>query len=335
MAFSNQTKFIYLILAIFVFQVRSRTLIIEDAAIVEKHEEWMIHHGRIYHNSETKEKRFQIFQINRRNIHNFNKASNKTYELDLNHFADLTNKEFLTTYTGYRAQEVAQTINKSTKAPTDYHITDVPESIDWRQRGVVTGVKFQGECGSCWAFSAVAAVEALIGNGVSLSIQQLLDCTYESNGCRGGTMNSAFRYMAQNQGITLESFYPYQLMQTTCMISNGVIKIGGYEDVPPNDEEKLKGFVSMRPVSVAVDASSDYFRFYSNGIFPAQDCGNSLNHGVLLVGYGTSVDGIKYWLIKNSWGTQWGEDGYMRLERDASVYGGACGVAMDPSFPFL
>ncbi|XP_050225512.1 macrodontain-1-like [Mercurialis annua] len=332
MALSNQTKYIYLILSIFVFQVRSRILTIEDATIVEKHEQWMVHHGRTYQNIEEKEKRLQIFKTNLKNIQNFNKASNKTYELGLNHFADLTNEEFLATYNGYKMQKLDQATNISTKTPHDYQIFEVPDSVDWRQRGFVTYVKSQGKCGSCWAFSAVAAVEGLVGYDISLSEQQVLDCA-QSNGCRSGTMDGAFRYIIENQGITLESYYPYELMQKTCRMSRNVVKISAYMDVAPNDEETLKAFVSMQPVSVAVDSGSYNFQFYRGGILMAQDCGHSLNHGVLLVGYGTSVDGIKYWLIKNSWGVQWGENGYMRLERGANVYGGACGVALNPSFP--
>ncbi|EEF39872.1 cysteine protease, putative [Ricinus communis] len=338
MALPLQTKLaiVLMILVTWVSQAMPRPLIDEDA-VAEKHEQWMARHGRTYQDDEEKERRFHIFKKNLKHIENFNNAFNRTYKLGLNHFADLTDEEFLATYTGYKMPKVLPTANITTKTTQSSDVlyeANVPESIDWRTRGVVTPVKNQGRCGCCWAFSAAAAVEGIIGNGVSLSAQQLLDCVPDSNGCNGGFMDNAFRYIIQNQGLASATYYPYQLMREMCRPSNNAARISGYVDVTPADEETLKSAVARQPVSAAVDATSELnFKYYGGGIFPPQDCGSTLTHAITIVGYGTSAEGTKYWLIKNSWGEGWGEGGYMRLQRDVGSYGGACGIALRASYP--
>ncbi|XWS16856.1 hypothetical protein CRYUN_Cryun33cG0016600 [Craigia yunnanensis] len=318
-------------------QAMSRT--IQEAAIADRHEQWMATYGRKYEGKLEKEKRFRIFKDNLEYIESFNNGGNRSYKLGINEFADMTQDEFLAAHTGYKMQE-----NPTTSIPTSFRyqsVSEIPTNLDWREKGAVTPVKYQDKCGCCWAFSAVAAIERIIqittGKLISLSEQQLLDCSTngENRGCNGGLMMNAFDYVMQNRGITTEENYPYLAMQGTCDAdkeTDKVVDISSYEMVPPNNEEALLKAVANQPVSVALEGDGQYFQFYQGGIFTGY-CGTALNHAVTIVGYGTSEEGTNYWLIKNSWGTNWGENGYMKIQRDVGTPGGLCGIAMKPSYP--
>ncbi|KAG8365527.1 hypothetical protein BUALT_Bualt18G0114300 [Buddleja alternifolia] len=317
-------------------QATARTL--PDASIIQRHETWMAQYGRVYKDEAEKAKRLKIFKEHVEYIESFNEAGAKPYKLAVNKFADLTNEEFQASRNGFKMGSHS----KSSKVSSFRYanVSAVPSSMDWRKKGAVTGIKDQGQCGCCWAFSAVAATEGInqlkTGKLISLSEQELVDCdTSEDEGCNGGLMDNAFEFIIGNHGLTTESNYPYEGSDGTCNSkkeSSSVAKITGYEDVPTNSESALLKAVANQPVSVAIDASGNDFQFYSSGVFTGE-CGTELDHGVTAVGYDKTSDGTKYWLVKNSWGSSWGENGYIRMQRDVDAAEGLCGIAMQASYP--
>ncbi|KAL3533793.1 hypothetical protein ACH5RR_007314 [Cinchona calisaya] len=336
MASTFATKLIFAAIFMLVMlstQAMSRNL--NEASMIEKHEQWMAQYGTVYKNEIEKANRYKIFKENVEFIESFNKAGTKSFKLGINKFADLTNEEFRATRNGYKPKEC-----KGTSFRYE-NVSAVPSSMDWRKKGAVTGIKDQGQCGCCWAFSAVAAMEGIhqlkSGKLISLSEQELVDCdtSGEDQGCNGGLMDDAFTFIINNKGLTTEGNYPYQAVDGTCNTNkeaSHAAKITGFEDVTANSESALLKAVANQPVSVAIDASGSAFQFYKTGVFTG-DCGTELDHGVTAVGYGKSSDGTKYWLVKNSWGTSWGENGYILMQRDIDAQEGLCGIAMQASYP--
>ncbi|KAL8144257.1 hypothetical protein V2J09_017289 [Rumex salicifolius] len=306
--------------------------------LIRLFESWMERHGKIYHSIEEKLHRFEVFRDNLEHIDETNKKV-KSYWLGLNEFSDMTHDEFKSKFLGLNAQ-----LPKSGKSSefTYAHVNDLdlPKSVDWRKKGAVGPVKNQGNCGSCWAFSTVAAVEGInqivTGNLTSLSEQQLIDCdtTYNS-GCNGGLMDYAFQFIMSNGGLRKEEDYPYLMEEGTCEESKDLgetITIDGYHDVPANDESSLLKALAHQPISIAIEASSRDFQFYSGGVFDGH-CGTDLNHGVATVGYGTTSKNVDYIIVRNSWGSHWGEKGYIRMKRNNGKAEGICGVYKMPSYP--
>ncbi|NXO14535.1 CATS protein, partial [Oriolus oriolus] len=219
-------------------------------------------------------------------------------------------------------------------------VGDIPEALDWRDKGCVTPVKNQGACGSCWAFSAVGALEAQVklktGNLVSLSAQNLVDCSgmYGNKGCAGGFMTEAFQYIIDNGGIESEESYPYTAQNGTCHYnaSARAASCSGFLQLPEGDEGALRDAVAtVGPVAVAIDATRPSFFLYHSGVYDDPQCSQKVNHGVLVVGYG-SLDNKEYWLVKNSWGVHFGDAGYIRMIRNAS---NRCGIASYASYPLI
>jgi len=290
---------------------------------------WAKHHAKTYQSEEFLH-RFLVFKSNLDYIR-AHAEKNATYTLAMNKYGDLTNAEFVAQKNGYNYihREHMRGLNV-----VELDTVGLPASVDWRTQNVLVGIKDQGQCGSCWAFSATGAVEAAhaIENSaapISLSEQQLVDCStsFGNQGCNGGLMDQAFEYIEQTAQC-YEADYPYTATDGTCQTTcTRQVKITGFTDVTPNDENQLAAAVAQQPVSVAVEADGADWQFYSGGII-SDACGTNLDHGVIAVGYGTDGS-TPYWIVRNSWGASWGEAGYVRLQRGTNE----CGIAMDPSYP--
>lgn len=294
--------------------------------------------SKTYESDEARAKAFDAFTANDAKIADFN-SRGLTYTLGHNSFSDLTSEEFNKQYIGNGLNNP----HKDRVKNYDYSLSDkarvaaAPDAIDWVTKGAVTPIKNQGQCGSCWAFSTVMGIEGDLfvekGTLLSLSEQDLVSCDHNGDqGCNGGLMDNAFAWVKEN-GICKEADYPYEsgtgttgVCKTTC---TPAVKITGFTDVPQNDEDALLTAVAQQPVSVAIEADKQVFQLYKSGVLTSPLCGKNLDHGVGIVGYGSSTLGVKYWKVKNSWGADWGEEGYIRMERNKDE----CGIAQSASYP--
>ncbi|XP_075137246.1 cathepsin S-like [Leptodactylus fuscus] len=299
---------------------------------------WKSIHKKIYDTKNEDLTRRRIWENN----YNFVTRHNREYEqglhsynVSMNHLADLTGPEVQARLTGLI---VPPGIAKDTSISNALNKIPLPTSVDWRISGAVTEVKDQGACGSCWAFSAVGALEGQLkiktGNLVSLSPQNLVDCSskYGSAGCNGGFMTQAFQYVIANNGIDSNASYPYRASSGQCSY-NTLTKAATctkYSLLYPGTEDSLKQAVAtVGPISVAIDAGHQSFYLYHSGIYNDPACTQAVNHGVLVVGYGT-LNGQDYWIVKNSWGVNWGESGYVRIARNQ---GNMCSIATYACYP--
>lgn len=274
-------------------------------------------------------------------------SQNLSYSLGHNQFSAMDSFEF-----SQFLHSFDNTKSFDFDAPLFYqHFDSIPDSVDWVKLGAVTNVKDQGQCGSCWSFSATGALEGAFfnkfGKLVSFSEQQLVDCDNLKNGgrdhgCNGGLMDYAFSWINKNGGLCSEYDYPYVSGQTqtsgsclkTCHSVDGS-KIKSFVDVSPSDDFAFVSALSLQPVSVAIQANQPDFQLYKSGVFTAK-CGTNLDHGVLAVGYG-SLDSIPYYKVKNSWSNAWGDNGYILLARGDQFNDGdgQCGILLQSSFPNL
>ncbi|XP_069734271.1 cathepsin L2-like [Phaenicophaeus curvirostris] len=314
-----------------------------DPALEEAWKGWKSFYAKEYP-GEAEATRREVWEKNLRRIqqHNWEQSRGQhAFRLAMNHYGDLTDEEFNQHLNGFipaQREEPMLVFQASAALKT-------PAEVDWRAKGYVTPVKDQGRCGSCWAFSATGALEGLVfnrtGKLVVLSEQNLIDCSRKlgNNGCHGGYMTRAFQYVHENGGLNSEHVYPYTATDTSSCRYNPLDRAANCSTislVAPGSEAALEQAVAaVGPVSVAVDASSFHFHFYKSGIFSSAFCSQRVNHGMLAVGYGTSREqgrNVSYWILKNSWTEVWGEQGYVRLLKDA---GNRCGVASQASFPVL
>ncbi|KAL8126797.1 hypothetical protein AgCh_013911 [Apium graveolens] len=333
----SRLKSLWMFLFCFCFEFMvSRANSYSTGSMIRRYDNWLAQQGKNYTSTGEWEMRFGIYQSNVQFVDYMN-SQNLPFRLTDNKFADLTNDEFSSIYLGYKSP------GRSIERRNFTIEGAVPSYIDWRTKGAVTPIKDQGRCGSCWAFSAVAAMEGIThirtSKLISLSEQELVDCDVGggNNGCNGGFMTKAFAYIHKNGGLTTERDYPYVGKNSVCnksKLENHAASITGYKAVSADDETELQLIAANQPVSVAVDASGYSFQLYSEGVLFSSYCGKNLNHGVTVIGYGED-HGKKYWLVKNSWGTDWGEDGYMKIERGIKDPKGSCGIAMEASFPSI
>lgn len=284
--------------------------------VLDLYSVWKIQFNKTLLSAEENNVKLGVFYENYKKIISHNEDTNRTYDLGLNEFMDLTHEQFANFYL---TADIPSDFNLSVK---HLSIEALKDSVDWTKVGAVTAVKNQGQCGSCWAFSTTGALESaeiLAGKkSMSLSEQQLVDCSYGNNGCKGGWTSTAFQYI-QDHGLESNSQYPYVAKTRACKSNGGRHKISGFVSVSANDVNQLAAAVNLKPVSICLDANN--FQLYSGGIF--NNCGNSIDHCVLLVGYTPN-----YWIVKNSWGGSWGERGYIRLAR-----GNTCGLASHGTYP--
>eukprot|EP00762_Andalucia_godoyi_P006159 ANDGO_01626.mRNA.1 Cysteine proteinase 1 len=306
---------------------------VDNEAEMQKHFQFFLNkyrNGLAYGDVETGH-RYQIFKANLARVNEIQSKS-KLAEYGITKFSDLSPEEFRATYLPrkYTAAEISGAAHSTYTPKTS--VKDLPDAFDWRTKGLVTPVKDQGQCGSCWAFSAVQNVEgqwAKAGKGlVPLAPQQVVDCDSEMAGCNGGWPFAAYEYLISTGGLEGESSYPYEGVDDKCRFdaSKVVAKISSYVNITQDVAAIQSALYEIGPLSVALDAN--VLQSYIGGIVEPFTCGAQLDHAVLMVGWETSKDfGLipqPVWIVKNSWGAGWGEAGYFRIVRTGGV--GTCGI---------
>jgi len=343
-----RSTLIYITLAALIYAVLAlaeKPAPLSDAEVESLFEQFVHKHERLYYGNE-RDHRLKIFRENVEKARYYNVLTRDNV-YGITKFMDLSEEEFKGMY--LMKPKSPEQIRNSVPAGTEFinsykSRNPLPESFDWRPKGAVTPVKNQGACGSCWAFSATGNIEgqAFLKTKklVSLSEQNLVDCDHEcvqyegqescDDGCNGGLMWAAYQYVQKNGGINTEESYPYEGIDGECRYKNTTIgaKLSGFKMLPTTDEEIAAWLVDNGPIAVAINA--EWLQFYFGGISDPYWCDpKALDHGVLLVGFGKGKTlfgyDVTYWIVKNSWGTGWGENGYFRIAWNK------CGINTVPS----
>ncbi|XP_055297157.1 procathepsin L-like [Sitodiplosis mosellana] len=314
-----------------------------------------LQYSKQYQNETEENYRMEVFSENKRTINEHNDLYAKglvSYKMDINQYSDLTSEEFVRRMNGVKPPDMLQSVQGAEAEERDYFVGSVnfhlPKMIDWRKVGAVSEVKDQKDCGSCWAFAATSAIESqqyLKKNGPlqPLSVQNLIDCAsislfeleYMNTGCDGGIVDEAYKYV-KDHGIDTEKSYPYRASNGFCKHSfhKNHVFIRGFKDIPRGNELKLQeAIATVGPISVAVDASQMSFQHYKSGIYNETNCSSdTYDHSALIVGYGTDENGADYYIVKNCWGRDWGEDGYIRMPRNQNNH---CSIASYANYPVV
>ncbi|XP_061838846.1 cathepsin K [Nerophis lumbriciformis] len=310
-----------------------------DQVTLDGHwEEWKMTHGREYNGLDEEGIRRAIWEKNMLMIQAHNQEAAlglHTYELGMNHLGDMTSEEVVDRMTGL---QVPVNRERGFTMELDQQDYRLPKSVDYRKKGMVTPVKDQGSCGSCWAFSSAGALEGQLakttGQLRDLSPQNLVDCVTENSGCGGGYMTTAFKYVRDNGGIDSEESYPYVGQQQMCRYNSSgtAAECRSFKEVPEGNEHALAvALYKVGPVSIGIDAAQGTFQFYQRGVYYDPNCNkDDINHAVLAVGFGVTPKGKKYWIVKNSWSEGWGKKGYVLMARNR---GNLCGIANLASYP--
>lgn len=323
--------------------VAAMAAIPSDMEIQAHWESFKATHAKTYANAVEEAYRAKVFKENAIRIakHNDRFASGEvTFKVGYNQYADMHTHEVTEKLNGYRSglKQASAFVHTASNDSWPWS-----KKVDWRSKGAVTPIKDQGQCGSCWSFSATGSLEGQLflknKNLVSLSEQNLVDCSWDfgNEGCNGGLMDSAFEYVKSNGGIDTEESYPYTAVDGDSCLYKAANNAGvntGYKDVQAKSESALRDAVEkVGPVSVAIDASNWSFQMYTSGIYYEPACSSdSLDHGVLAVGYGSEWPNKEFWIVKNSWGTSWGEEGYIKMARNKK---NNCGIATEASYPLV
>ncbi|KAI4876596.1 hypothetical protein NFI96_034275 [Prochilodus magdalenae] len=305
---------------------------------------WKLKFGKSYGSVEEESRRKMIWLDNLKLVLEHNLLADqgiKSYRLGMNQFADMDNQEYQARFSGCMGPLNVTKTRSATVDLRQAEKTDLPTEVDWRRAGYVTPVKNQQKhCDSCWAFSATGALEGQIFRKIrkliSLSEQQLVDCSkdFGNNGCQRGWPHKAFEYIIYTGGLETENTYPYQAENGVCHFKpqNAMVTCRGFTLDESGDENYLQRVVAtIGPISVGIDDTKPTFRLYESGVYNEPGCNSlNLNHAVLVVGYGTVDNKEDYWLVKNSWGPEWGEKGYIKMSRNNN---NQCGIASYVLYP--
>ena len=297
---------------------------------------WMVQYNRTYTSKKEFHERYEIFSQNYEKISQLNLRPNQTHVLTLNNFADFYPHEVSKYTKGHQHGDIIQAAHPMI---LEMDISSLPSSIDWRTKNAVTPIKDQGHCGACWAFSTIVGLEGLhaikTNNLTNFSEQNLIDCSTNgpNSGCAGGDPEAGYDYI-RLVGLEETALYPFTGLDAKCgsNLSLPHYKIKNFTQVTPNDNDQLAAAVALQPVSICIDGDNTDFLYYGGGIFNSSMCTTNLGHCLAIVGY-DSENGVDYWIVKNSYGVTWGEQGYIRMYKQQGTGPGICGITLEAVLP--